>query len=181
MSETATSSTLGQVLALVGTSPLTSGTFISWIGGGAGESITTADITAVVPAGILNGLAEAAIITAEDAATYLAMELPAFVAALPAEAVLPAVSTLMVFGAANPFSGLAKALGESPFRFRSPIDDLNVDMGFLGAAWSRFQDADNAAEASVRTQLGILTTAGNTVLARLDRQPRMILILARNL
>ncbi|MGB8946641.1 MAG: flagellin [Streptomyces sp.] len=183
MSETTdtTSSALGQVLALVGTSPLTANKFDSWLREGTNEPITAADLTAVIPADIMNGLAEAANVSAADAATELAKELPTFVDALPADTVAPAVGTLLALGAADPLSDTAKALSDSQSRFQSNINTLNITVTNLSAARSRIQDTDYASTTAAYIQTNILVNAGNNVLAKVNQQPQMILILLRDM
>ncbi|MGW6916634.1 hypothetical protein ACWGB8_22825 [Kitasatospora sp. NPDC054939] len=190
MSEsTATSTTgaaLGQVLALVGTSPLTANAFLSWIRDGSGAPITAAgitgvDITAVVPADLLNALATAAGISAADAARGLAAELPALVAALPATTALAAVTTLAAFGAANPFSDIAQALHQPQGHAWPRPENFGFGAMIPGAAHPYLQAALDGAATSTRDQVNVLAAAGTSALAKADPKPGALLPLLRDL
>ncbi|MFJ8473607.1 flagellin [Kitasatospora sp. NPDC094011] len=93
-----------------------------------------------------------------------------------------------LLGAANPAGNTAKALGSLPGqpgtsqnRFQSNINALNITVTNLGAARSRIKDTDYASVTAQYIQINILMNAGQNVLAKVNQQPQMILILLRGM
>ncbi|WP_441249435.1 YidB family protein [Kitasatospora sp. McL0602] len=78
---------LGTLLAALAQAPETAGKFDSWVGGGSNEPLTTEEVTALLPAETLATLAEQAGVSEAEAAASLAVEIPALVDAMPAEAI----------------------------------------------------------------------------------------------
>ncbi|MFD4530621.1 flagellin [Kitasatospora sp. NPDC058397] len=84
-------------------------------------------------------------------------------------------------GALDTLNSLRGDLGSSPDRFQSDINTLNATVTDLGAARSRITDTDYAAATAQYIQANILVNAGQNVLAKVNQQPQMIMILVRDL
>ncbi|MCB5908121.1 flagellin [Streptomyces pinistramenti] len=78
-------------------------------------------------------------------------------------------------------NNLRGRLGSSQNRFQSNINTLSITVTNLTAARSRIQDTDYAAATASYIQTNILLKAGHNVLAKVNQQPQMILILVRDL